>query len=70
MYDIGICDDGKELCGEMERMILNEAEEYGISADIKVWYSGEELRRALKTGESLDLLFLDVKILLFFGSSV
>ncbi len=63
MYQIGICDDGKAFCSDMECMILNYINENKIEADISVWYSGEELCRSLQMGDGLDILFLDIELL-------
>lgn len=70
MYQIGICDDGKAFCSSIEEMIWNYTKENGILADIKVWYSGEEVCKYLKTGNRMDILFLDIELLKLSGIEV
>ena len=62
MYRIGICDDDKILCGELEEMLYRAAEELSVKAEVEVWYSGESLLSDLQKGVSLELLFLDIEL--------
>ena len=62
MYRIGICDDEKSTCGELEGLIQKYGIEHGLNLDVNVWYSGESLCNYLKTEEVPDLLFLDIEL--------
>ena len=62
MYRIGICDDDKILCGELEEMLYRVTEELSVKAEVEVWYSGESLLSDLQKGVSLELLFLDIEL--------
>ena len=70
MYNIGICDDGENICASIENMILQYAEEKKIKTDIKLWYSGEGLCNFLKQGGHLDILFLDIELFELTGIEV
>ncbi len=63
MYVIGICDDEKGTCAELENMIYQYGEEKGVSLEVNVWFSGEELCRDLKKGWRPDILFLDIELI-------
>lgn len=67
MYHIGICDDGKNICSSLEEMILGYTKEKGVSAEVKVWYSGESLCDYLKQGGHVDILFLDIELVSLSG---
>lgn len=70
MYEIGICDDGKNVCGSMEKMLMQYAREKEIRINVRIWYTGEELRDYLKTGSHLDILFLDIELYRMTGIEV
>lgn len=63
MFHIGICDDGKEVCAELENILYECAKKQGIKIEVSVWYSGESLCHFLKQGNLLDLLFLDIELI-------
>lgn len=63
MFNIGICDDGKEICAELENMLYNYAEKQGIEIEVRVWYTGESLCDFLKQDNLLDVLFLDIELI-------
>ena len=44
MYNVGICDDGDNICISIENMLLQYAQEKNIQIDTNVWYTGESLR--------------------------
>ena len=67
MYHIGICDDGKNICAELEEMILQYASERRISLEVETWYSGEDVCRYLEEECPLDILFLDIELLSMSG---
>lgn len=63
MYDIGICDDEKGTCAEIEKWISDYAGENHISVETEVWFSGEALCSDLKENHRFDLIFLDIELL-------
>jgi DNA-binding LytR/AlgR family response regulator len=70
MYRIGICDDGENICTEIENTIRAYAQEHEIEMEIDTWNSGEHLCRNLEQGEELDLLFLDIELISLTGIDV
>lgn len=71
MYHIGICDDSKETCAELEELLCDYGKSHGIPIDITVCYTGEELCEHLKNKENLlDVLFLDIELLTTDGIKV
>lgn len=64
MLHIGICDDSKEVCAELEDILWEYARKKKIQMDVLVWYTGEGLCRYLKDQEHfLDILFLDIELI-------
>lgn len=70
MYNIGICDDGKNICSSIENMLLECAKEKGIQIDTNVWYTGEKRKEYLEKGNRLDILFLDIELFKMTGLEV
>ncbi len=70
MYNIGICDDGENICAAIENMLLQCAKEQNIQVDINVWYTGEGLQDYLAAGSHLDILFLDIELFKMTGIEV
>ncbi len=70
MYNIGICDDGENICASIENMLLQYAGEQNIQVDINIWYTGEGLRDYLAAGSHLDILFLDIELFKMTGIEV
>lgn len=70
MYNIGICDDGENICASIENMLIQCAEEMNIQLDTNVWYTGEGLRDYLEKGNPLDILFLDIELIQMSGIEV
>ena len=62
MYYIGICDDGKQVCSELERMVLAYGRQKSLELKTAVWYTGESLCAYLQEGNPLDVLFLDIEL--------
>lgn len=62
MYNIGICDDGKNTCAGLEEMVMSYAQQKQIDMDTRVWYTGEEVCKYLEQGGHLDILFLDIEL--------
>lgn len=70
MYHIGICDDGENFCTSMETMLLQWAKVKSLQIDTCVWYTGEGLKEYLRTGNPLDILFLDIELFKMTGIEV
>ena len=70
MYNIGICDDGENICASVENMLLKYAEKKAVQVDVQVWYTGEKLRDYLARGNHLDILFLDIELFKMTGIEV
>ena len=70
MYNIGICDDGKNICAALEQMVLQYAKKNRRNMEIQVWYTGEDLCRYLEQGGNLDILFLDIELMELSGIEV
>lgn len=62
MYNIGICDDGENICTSIEKMIQQYAKKQNIQIETNVWYTGEGVRDYLAAGNHLDILFLDIEL--------
>lgn len=62
MYNIGICDDGKNICAALEKMILQYAGKKQVPVEIKIWYTGEGLCDCLQKKQQIDILFLDIEL--------
>lgn len=62
MYRIGICDDDKILCADLEERLYALSKEMALKVEIDVWYSGESIQNDLQKGIELDLLFLDIEL--------
>ncbi|MFG6356200.1 MAG: LytTR family DNA-binding domain-containing protein [Acetatifactor sp.] len=69
-YNVGICDDGKNICASLEEMVLRYAQKSKHKMDVGVWYTGEELCRYLEQGGHLDILFLDIELIKLTGMEV
>lgn len=63
MFYIGICDDEKGTCAELENMIYDYGDKYAIKIDVSVWYTGESLCSFLEKNNMVDMLFLDIELI-------
>lgn len=61
MYHIGICDDDKNICEELDDMLRGIMEELHMAFVLETWCSCEDLCAYLDAGNSCDLLFLDIE---------
>ena len=69
MYRIGICDDEKNTCMEIEKMVREYAKQNILELETYIWHTGEKLCDAI--GEArLDLLFLDIELVTTSGIEV
>lgn len=67
---IGICDDGKKVCDSLQVMLDQYFFEKESDGEIRIWYSGEDLCEYLKSGNPLDIIFLDIELLNMTGIAV
>lgn len=70
MYQVGICDDGENVCASIENMLLQYAKEKSVSLNIQIWYTGEKLSAYLAAGGYMDILFLDIELFKMTGIEV
>lgn len=63
VYHIGVCDDDRETCVELEEIVYQYGKNKGIDIDVSVWYAGESLCNFLKQDNILDILFLDIELI-------
>ena len=57
MYYIGICDDGKNICADMEKMVLQYGQDRNIKLETELWHTGEEVCQYLRDRRPLDICF-------------
>jgi len=69
MYRIGICDDEKNTCMEIEKMLHEYAKQSMTEIEVLVWYTGEALCAELEV-KCIDLLFLDIELVTTSGIEV
>lgn len=64
MFHIGICDDEKGTCIQLEEWCYEYGEKNGLNIEVCVWYTGESLCEDIsnKKGQ-LDMLFLDIELI-------
>ncbi len=58
---IGICDDEKSTCAELEDMVYRFFADYRYKLEVDVWYTGEACIRDMSE-DSYDVLFLDIEL--------
>lgn len=61
-YTIGICDDDKAFCTQLENYIELFFKEQSLSVEIYVWYDGESLIADIPKIKPLQILFLDIEL--------
>lgn len=62
VFQVGICDDEKATCAELEELIYECGKEMGIRFEVSIWYQGETLCDYLQNN-TLDILFLDIELI-------
>lgn len=62
MIKIAICDDNKEICSQIESLLLKYTNKTYLKADIDVFYSGESLLKFIEQGNKYDLIYLDIEL--------
>lgn len=70
MFTVGICDDEKGLCGELEKIIDQFSKKNGIKIETAVFFTGEELCKHLQEDHQIDLIFLDIELITTNGIKV
>lgn len=58
---IGICDDERATCAELEEMVYRFFADYRYRLEVDVWYTGESCIRDM-SDDSYDVLFLDIEL--------
>ncbi len=61
IYTIGICDDKKSTCSELENMIIDLFKQMNNYVDVQVWNCAESFMKDVPSKSKLDILFLDVE---------
>lgn len=69
MYKIGICDDEKNTCMEIEKMVREYAKRHMLALETTLWHTGEALCEAVGAAAP-DLLFLDIELVTTSGIEV
>lgn len=59
---IAVCDDNQVIGLEIEKKLLDYAKASGLTMKIGLFISGEDFMDRLRTGESYDLIFLDIEL--------
>lgn len=62
MLNIAICDDDIPTTGRMELLIQQIAKRNFVDAEIEVFWNGESLADAVKTGNCFDMIYLDIEM--------
>ena len=59
---VAICDDEKEICAQLETILIRIFEKLKIKYEIDVYFTGEELCEKMRGGAYYDLIFLDIEL--------
>ena len=62
MLRIAVVDDINEVCASVESILIKLSKKYGITSDIDVLYSGNELKKQFDMGSFYDVIFLDIEM--------
>lgn len=62
MFRIGICDDQRAICSQIEEIILENKNTFVEQVEIDVFYSGEKLVEFIQYEHDFDLVFLDIEM--------
>lgn len=69
-FYVAVCDDEKNVCSEIETILLDHAKKNKISLEVDVFYKGEELANILQNGMTYELIYLDVNLITTTGINV
>jgi len=61
MIYVAICDDETKIGAELERTLIDIFSKLSVKLDVTVFFSGEELCKAIESGSHYDLIFLDIE---------
>ena len=62
MFSIAICDDQREICSEIENIILDYQKSTRQEMQIEEFYSAEKLGIYMEYEHNFDLIFLDIEM--------
>ena len=64
VFHIGICDDEKGTCAQLEEWCYDYGKKNGLDIEVYVWYTGESLCDDVSSKKiRLDMLFLDIELI-------
>lgn len=64
VFYIGICDDEKETCAQLEEWCYKYGKKQNVDVEVFVWYTGESLcDDILNKKEYVDAIFLDIELI-------
>ena len=63
MVLVALCDDERQTCADLERVLIAAFERENVRYEIDVYFSAETLCARMKAGAHYDLVFLDIKFL-------
>jgi len=58
---IAICDDEKDICAELESIVIDICDKLNIKYEIDIYFTGEALCQKISAGAHYDLIFLDIE---------
>lgn len=61
MVSIAVCDDEKEICTELESILIDIFDKLNIDLEIDIYFSGNKLCSKMEQQHHYDLIFLDIK---------
>lgn len=61
-YKVGICDDEKGTCAEIEEYIYDYFKDKKNSVDVLVWYDSESCIKGIENDKAINILFLDIEL--------
>lgn len=59
---IAICDDNRQVCSEIESILLRYKKETGFLLETEVFYDGESFLKYQEQGNVFDLVYLDIEM--------
>ena len=62
MLYIAICDDNRQVCSEMETILLEYRKKTGVLLEVEVFYNGESFLKYQEKGNMVDLVYLDIEM--------
>jgi Response regulator of the LytR/AlgR family len=62
MFRIAICDNDNDIVGEIDTLIMSLQPAVNVPLNVDVYFSGERLMDAMKSGEDYHVIILEVKL--------